>query len=91
MFVCYNYADKFLHFYIETHVCQTFVNSSKTLFYYGGTFNPIQTGLFWSICDWGGGGGLLGPPLCISGTNNARVMKFTHNDHLRTKKPHTQS
>ena len=37
-----------------------------------------------------GGGGLLGPPLCISGTNNARVMKFTHNDHLRTKKPHTQ-
>ena len=36
------------------------------------------------------GGGLLGPPLCISGTNNARVMKFTHNDHLRTKKPHTQ-
>ena len=37
-----------------------------------------------------GVGGLLGPPLCISGTNNARVMKFTHNDHLRTKKPHTQ-
>ena len=37
------------------------------------------------------GGVLLGPPpLCISGTNNARVMKFTHNDHLRTKKPHTQ-
>ena len=54
-----------------------------------GILNPIQTGLFWSICDWGGGG-LLGPPLCISGTNNARVMKFTHNDHLRTKKPHTQ-
>ena len=26
----------------------------------------------------------------ISGTNNARVMKFTHNDNLRTKKPHTQ-
>ena len=23
-------------------------------------FNPIQTGLFWSICDWGRG--LLGPP-----------------------------
>ena len=38
----------------------------------------------------GGGGGLLGPPLCISGTNNARVMKFTHNDHLHTKKPRTQ-
>ena len=35
------------------------------------------------------GGGLLGPPLCISGTNNARVLKFTHNDHLRKKKPHT--
>ena len=53
--------------------------------------NPIQTGLFWSICDWGGGGGgLLGPPLFISGTSNARVMIFTHNDHLRTKKPHTQ-
>ena len=51
-------------------------------------FNPIQTGLFWSICDWGGG--LLGPPLFISGTSNARVMIFTHNDHLRTKKPHTQ-
>ena len=52
--------------------------------------NPIQTGLFWSICDWGGGGALLGPPLCISGTKNARVMKFTHNDHLHTKKSHTQ-
>ena len=51
-------------------------------------FNPIQTGLFWSICDWGG---LLGPPLFISGTNNARVVKFTHNDHLHTRKPHTQS
>ena len=38
----------------------------------------------------GEGGGLLGPPLCISGTNSARIMKFTHNDHLRTKKPHTQ-
>ena len=38
MFVCYNYADKFLHLYIETHVSQTFVNSSKTLFYFGGTF-----------------------------------------------------
>ena len=36
------------------------------------------------------GGWLLGPPpppSCISGTNNARVMKFTHNDHLDTKKP----
>ena len=52
--------------------------------------NPIQTGLFWSICDLGGGGGLLGPPFWISATNNARVMKFTHNDHLCTKKPHTQ-
>ena len=37
----------------------------------------------------GGGGGVPRTPLCISGTNNARVMKFTHNDHLRTKKPHT--
>ena len=65
---------------------------------YANEFNPIQTGLFWSICDWGG---LLETPLCISGTNNARVMKisgtnnarvmkFTHNDHLRTKKPHIQ-
>ena len=42
MFVCYNYADKFLHLYIETHVSQTFVNSSKTLFYYGGTFNVFR-------------------------------------------------
>ena len=25
-------------------------------------FNPIQTGLFWSICDWGGGGGSSDPP-----------------------------
>ena len=42
-----------------------------------------------SVTGGGGGGGLLGPPLCISGTNNARVMKFTHNDHLHTKKaPH---
>ena len=49
--------------------------------------NPIQTGLFWSICDWGGA---PRTHLCISGTNNARVMKSTHNDHLRTKKPHTQ-
>ena len=53
-------------------------------------FNPIQTGLFWSIFDWGGGGGAPRSPLCISGTNNARVMIFTHNDHLRTKKTHTQ-
>ena len=42
MFVCYNYADTFLHLYIETHVSQTFVNSSKTLFYYGGTFNVFR-------------------------------------------------
>ena len=32
----------------------------------------------------GRGGSLDPPPLCISGTNNARVMKFTHNDHVRT-------
>ena len=42
MFVSYNYADKFLHHYIETHVSQTFVNSSKTLFYCGGTFNVFR-------------------------------------------------
>ena len=42
MFVCYNYGDKFLHLYIETHVSQTFVNSSKTLFYYEGTFNVFR-------------------------------------------------
>ena len=42
MFVCYNYADKFLHLYIETHVSQTFVNSSKTLFHYGGTLNVFR-------------------------------------------------
>ena len=34
--------------------------------------NPIQTGLFWSICDWWGAPGP--PPFCISETNNARVM-----------------
>ena len=42
MFVCYNYVDKFLHLYIEIHVRQTFVNSSKTLFYYGQTFNAFR-------------------------------------------------
>ena len=42
MFVCYNYADKFLLLYIETHVSQTFVDSRKTLFYYGGTFNVFR-------------------------------------------------
>ena len=51
MFVCYNYADKFLHLYIETHVSQTFINSNKTLFYYGGTFNffrgPNMVSNFW--------------------------------------------
>ena len=53
--------------------------------------NPIQTGLFWqSVTGRGGGGGAPRTPLCISGTNNARAMKFTHNDHLHTKKPHTQ-
>ena len=38
-----------------------------------------------------GGGGSSDHPLCIFETNNVRVMKFTHNDDLRTKKPHTQS
>ena len=42
MFACYNYADKFLPLCMETHVGQTFVNSSKTLFYYGGTFNVFR-------------------------------------------------
>ena len=42
MFVCYNYADQFLHLHIETHVNKTFVNSSKTLFYNGGTFNVFR-------------------------------------------------
>ena len=55
MFLCYNYAIimlcaiimlilimKFLHLYIETHVSQTFINSSKTLLYYGGTFNVFR-------------------------------------------------
>ena len=27
MFVRYNYADKFLHLYIETHVSQMFINN----------------------------------------------------------------
>ena len=42
MFMCYNHADKFLHLYIETRVSQTFINSGKTLFYYGGTFNVFR-------------------------------------------------
>ena len=49
MFVCYNYADKFLHLYIETHVSQTFVNSSKTRFYYGGTFNVFRGPIWYQI------------------------------------------
>ena len=42
MIVCYNYTDKFLHLYIETHLSQTFINSSKTLFYYGGPLNVFR-------------------------------------------------
>ena len=42
MFVSFNYADKFLHLYIETHVSQMFLTSSKTLFYCGGTFNVFR-------------------------------------------------
>ena len=59
----------------------------KLPMFYEECLYPIQTRLFWSICD---GGAPRTPPLCISGTNNATVMKFTHNDHLRIKKPHTQ-
>ena len=33
------------------------INSDQT-----GYINPIQTGLFWSICDWGGGGAPRTPP-----------------------------
>ena len=33
---------RFLHLYIETQVSQTFVNSSKTLLYYGGTFKVFR-------------------------------------------------
>ena len=29
MFVCYNYADKFLHVYIETHVSQRLLTLAK--------------------------------------------------------------
>ena len=28
-------------------------------------FNPIQTGLFWSICDWRRGGAPMTPPLYL--------------------------
>ena len=42
MFAYYNYADKFLPPGMETHVGQTFVNSSKTLFYYGETFHVFR-------------------------------------------------
>ena len=48
MFVCYNHADKFLHLYIENHVSQTFINSSKTLFYYGGTLTSFGA-LIWCL------------------------------------------
>ena len=44
------------------------INKPLTLF---------RLGFFGQSVTGGGGGGLLGPPLCISGTNNARVMKFT--------------
>ena len=51
----------------------------------------FRLGFFGQSVTGGGGGGLLGPPpLSISETNNARVMKFTHNDHFHTKKPNTQ-
>ena len=50
----------------------------------------FRLGFFGQSVTGEGVGGLLRPPLCISGTNNARVMKFTHNDHLHTKKLHTQ-
>ena len=42
MFVCYNYAGTFWNLYIETHVSQMFLTSSKTLFYCGGTFNVFR-------------------------------------------------
>ena len=45
----YNYADKILHPYIETHVSQTFVNCSKTLLYYGETFNIFRSPIWCQI------------------------------------------
>ena len=42
MFVCYNYADTFLHLLKLTKA--KLVNSSKNLFYYGGTFT-----VFWGL------------------------------------------
>ena len=65
-----------LHHYLQTYSLFCVLTSILTLFRLGlGFFGQSVTG-------GGGGGGLLWPPLCISGTNNARVMKFTHNDHL---------
>ena len=52
----------------------------------------FRLGFFGQSVTGGRGGGSSDPPppLCISGTNNARVMKYTQNDNLNTKKPHTQ-
>ena len=41
MFVCYNYADNFLHLCIETYESQT-LNPSKKLFCYGEIFNIFR-------------------------------------------------
>ena len=38
----------------ETAQTRVFVLSPSLLINH---LNPIQTGHFWSICDWGGGGG----------------------------------
>ena len=42
------------------------------------SFNPIQTGLFWTF--WDQGGGALEAPLCNFKTVNAMVTKLTQDD-----------
>ena len=42
MFVCYNYADNFLHLCIETYESQTCLTLAKKLFCYGEIFNIFR-------------------------------------------------
>ena len=76
-----------MHTYIANALVTSGATSREEIFRNQIALTLFRLGFFGQSMT---GGGLLGPPLCISGTNNARVMKFTHNDHLYTKKPHTQ-
>ena len=70
----------------QKHFRDVFGNARILIFYLSLTL--FRLGFFGQSVT--GVGGAPRTPLCISGTNNARVMKFTHSDHLRKKKPHTQ-